>query len=77
MNFLTSGANTQHAPIFDFLGSYFPSWIVCFLVGVVFTFLAHWVFVKAKLVRHLWPLPVVYPSLVCLVTFAAWLTFFK
>jgi hypothetical protein len=46
-------------------------------VGVVFTFLAHWVFVKAKLVRHLWPLPVVYPSLVCLVTFAAWLTFFK
>lgn len=77
MNFNQLRPGGANAPVFDLLGSYFPSWIVCFLVGVAVTFVAHALFVKIKLVRHLWPLPVVYPSLVCLITFAAWLTFFK
>lgn len=65
------------APVFNLLGSYFPSWIVCFLAGLVVTFLSHLVFVKARFVRYLWPLPVVYPGLVSLVTFGMWLTFFR
>jgi hypothetical protein len=66
----------HHAPAFELLGSYFPSWLVCFLVGVAVSFLAHWIFVKTRLVSHLWPLPLVYPCLVSLVTFVTWLTFF-
>jgi hypothetical protein len=76
VNPLTFQANFEHAPAFDLLGSYFPSWILCFAVGVVVTFLAHAIFMKTKFVRYLWPLPLLYPSLVCLVTFATWLAFF-
>ena len=66
----------EHAPAFDLLGSYFPSWLLCFGVGLIVTLLVHAMLVKIKWVRYLWPLPLVSPSLVCLVTFGAWLKFF-
>ncbi len=66
-----------HAPAFNLLGSYFPSWIICFVAGVFTTFITHVTFLRINFTRQLWPLPIVYPALTCLVTFALWLTFFS
>ena len=75
MNSFTAGAH-RHAPTFDILGSYFPSWLICFFAASAITLLAHWIFSRTRLEQYLWPLPLVYPSLVCAVTCFAWLTFF-
>jgi len=39
--------------------------------------LTHLAFLRVNFTRQLWPLPVVYPALTCMVTFALWLTFFS
>ena len=77
MNLAALLTGYDHAPAFNILGSYFPSWIACFVIGVLVTFLAHLLFTRINFVRQLWPLPVVYPALTCLVTFALWLTLFS
>lgn len=69
--------NTHYAPLFNLLGSYFPSWILCFASGVTATLLIHALFVRIRLVRQLWPLPVVYPALTCLITCGLWLLLFS
>lgn len=71
-----TGAWTR-APIFNLLGSYFPAWILCFVVGVTVALLAHYLFVRVDLVRYLWPLSIVYPALTCLVACGLWLLCFR
>lgn len=70
-------AGCEHAPAFNLLGSYFPSWILCFTAGVLVTVLAHAFFTRINFVRQLWPLPIVYPALTSLVAFGAWLSLFS
>lgn len=67
----------EHAPAFNLLGSYFPSWILCFAAGVLVTLLAHACFSRINFTRQLWPLPIVYPALTCLVAFGTWLVLFR
>jgi YtcA family len=64
----------SRAPSFDIIGSFFPAWLVCLVVGIVLTALIGW------LLRFL-QIPVAvptltYPSLAALFTFALWLIFF-
>jgi YtcA-like protein len=61
------------APSRNILGSYFPSWMVCALVGLVAALVARAVFSATGLLEEL-PAPlVVLLALACAVDFAVWL----
>ena len=69
---LLSGCS--RAPSVDVLGSFFPAWMVCFVVAIVLTALARLALLRLR-VKTALPL-LVYPSLAALFTFALWLIFF-
>jgi hypothetical protein len=63
------------APSFDVLGSFFPAWLVCLALGVVFTAAARWLLSRIHIVIAL---PVLtYPSLAALFSFGLWLALFR
>jgi YtcA family len=65
------------APSFNILGSFFPSWILCGVIGIVLTVLVRVFFVRTKLEQGLTPLIVVYPCIALFFTFTTWLVFFS
>jgi hypothetical protein len=63
------------APSFDILGSFFPAWIVCLVLGLMLTIGVRWLFSHARIILAV---PILtYPSLTLLFTLALWLTFFR
>lgn len=72
---LTAGCS--RAPSFNLLGSFFPSWIVCGLIGILLTVAMRWFFVRVKFEQELSPLILVYPCLTAFFTFTLWLLFFN
>jgi YtcA family len=71
-------AGCSRAPSFNILGSFFPSWILCGVLGIVLASLVRVFFVRIKLEEHLWwPLVLIYPSLTLFFTFTIWLLFFS
>jgi hypothetical protein len=67
-------AGCSRAPAVDILGSFFPAWLVCFVVAIALTAI-----VRLALLRlHVQlALPIlVYPGIVALFTFTLWLIFF-
>jgi len=65
------------APSFNILGSFFPSWILCGVIGIVLTVVVRVFLVRAKLEPELKPLIVVYPCIALFFTFTTWLLFFS
>jgi hypothetical protein len=62
------------APSVDVIGSFFPAWLVCFIVAIVLTSLVRWTLSRLQMKVEL---PVLlYPSLTAFFTFALWLVFF-
>ena len=66
---LAGCGSADHAPTVDVLGSYFPAWIVCIVLGLALTLITRQIFIASKLNIHLHPLAVVYP---CLMIFTRW-----
>jgi heme/copper-type cytochrome/quinol oxidase subunit 4 len=64
----------SRAPSVEVLGSFFPAWLVCFIVAIVLTALAHLLMMRLRLKVAL-PM-LAYPGLAALLTFALWLMFF-
>jgi hypothetical protein len=65
----------SRAPSFDILGSFFPAWLVCLVLGLLLTVLARQLILLAHIVLAI---PVLtYPSMTVLFTFAIWLAFFQ
>jgi hypothetical protein len=63
------------APSFDILGSFFPAWLVCLVLGLLLTVAARWLLLHLHIVIAF---PIfTYPSLTALFTFALWLAFFR
>jgi YtcA family len=63
------------APSFDVLGSFFPAWLVCLALGLVFTAVARWLLLRLPVVIAF---PVLtWPSLAALFSFALWLALFR
>ena len=61
------------APSRNILGSYFPSWMVCALVGIALALVARAIFKASGLLEEL-PVPfVVMLAIACAGTFAMWL----
>jgi hypothetical protein len=73
---LASGCS--RAPTFNILGSFFPAWILCGIVGILLASVTRWYFVRIKLEDQLLvPLILVYPCLTAFFTFTLWLVFFS
>jgi formate hydrogenlyase subunit 4 len=67
-------AGCSRAPSVEVLGSFFPAWLVCFIVATVLTALVR--FLMARL-RVKVALPILmYLGLAAFFTFALWLVFF-
>jgi hypothetical protein len=67
----------DHSPTVDILGSYFPAWIICIVLGLALTLITRQIFVGLKINSHLRPAPLVYTSTLVLFTLALWLLFFR
>src|SRR5277367_1431224 len=74
---LQFAAGCSRAPTFNILGSFFPSWILCGLLGILLTVVARLGLVRAGIEQQLSPLVVVYPCLTAFFTFTIWLLFFS
>jgi hypothetical protein len=72
---LSSGCSRD--PSLNILGSFFPAWILCGMIGILLTVLVRLVFVRLKFERELWSLGIVYPCLAACFTFTLWLVFFS
>ena len=68
---------TTHSPTLDVLGSYFPAWMVCLILGLVLTSVARQILIGLKLNAHLRPVGLVYLCMMILWTMAVWLICFK
>ncbi len=68
---------TAHSPALDVLGSYFPAWMVCIILGLVLTVITRQLLIGLKLNAHLRPVGLVYLCMMILWTMAAWLVCFK
>ena len=67
-------AGCSRAPSFDVLGSFFPAWLLCFIVAIVLTSLVRLALVRLHMKVGL-PI-LVYPSLAAVFTFGLWLICF-
>ena len=67
----------RRAPAFNVLGSYFPAWLFCLLVGALLTAAARVFARKYKLAEALNPPLLMYSCLTAFFTFAIWLIFFR
>ncbi len=74
---ILSTAGCSRAPTFNILGSFFPAWILCGVIGIVLTVLVRLLFVRANFEKELSPLILVYPCLALFFTFSIWLLFFS
>jgi YtcA-like protein len=68
---------SHRSPTIDILGSYFPAWMVCILSGLTLTLIAHWFVQLGNLKPYLGPLPLIYPCLMIIFTFATWILFYQ
>ncbi len=67
----------SRAPSINILGSFFPAWILCGVIGALLAVAVRVLFVRLNFERELSPLIVVYPCLAALFTFSIWLLFFS
>jgi hypothetical protein len=71
------GRSGFHSPTIDVVGSYFPAWMICIIIGLTLTLIARLVLVALKLEAHVRPGAIVYPCLITVFTLAVWLVFFQ
>lgn len=70
-------AGCSRAPSFNILGSFFPAWLLCGIVGITLAVVTRLIFVRTDFEKELSPLIVVYPCLALFYTFTTWLLFFS
>ena len=66
-----------HSPTLDVLGSYFPAWVVCIVIGLALTLITRQIFIGLKINAHLRPIVLVYLCLMVFYTLGIWLLFFQ
>jgi len=64
-------------PYINIVGSFFPSWMLCALIGIGVALLGRWLFVRIGIDPHIGPRKLVYLSLAILVTLVLWMAFFR
>ncbi len=66
-----AGCGGSH--VVDVLGSYFPVWLLCMLLGVAAAFAARSLFLRFRIEPYVGPLPLIYLGVVVLISCLAWL----
>jgi Na+/glutamate symporter len=70
-------AGCGRAPTFNILGSFFPSWLICLVVGIILSAIFNRVFIRLSLDKEiLWPV-ITYPCLALLFACTLWLILFS
>lgn len=69
-------AGCQQAPSFNILGSFFPAWLICFILGALLAAGTRFLLLAVHLEDALSPPIVMYPCLTALFTFGFWLLVF-
>ena len=69
--------SSHHSPTVDILGSYFPAWMVCILIGLTLTFIAQWLIQVLNLKPYVGPAPLIYSCLMIIFTFVTWILFYQ
>jgi len=64
----------SRAPSVDILGSFFPAWLICFVLAIVLTAFVRLALLRLRIKEAL-PI-LLYSSLAVFFTFALWLIFF-
>ena len=64
-------------PQINVIGSFFPSWMLCALIGIVSALLARRLFVRVGLDAYMGPPPLIYGCLALLVTLVLWVWVFR
>jgi YtcA family len=73
----TALTGCSRAPTFNILGSFFPSWLICLVSGILLAAIANRIFARFALDKEiLWPV-VVYPCLALFFACALWLILFS
>lgn len=70
-------AGCERVPSINLLGAYFPSWMLCVLVGIALTLVARRVLAAAGAEPWIGPRGLVYPALALAFTLATWVAFFR
>ena len=70
---LTAGCSQD--PSYDVMGSLFPAWLVCFVLGTLLAVVGRWLLLRAR-IAVVFPV-LVYPCMAAVFTFAIWLIFFQ
>lgn len=65
------------SPTIDVVGSYFPAWLLCIVIGLALTLITRQLLVGLKLNAHVRPAAIVYPCMIILYTLAVWLVIYK
>ncbi len=67
----------RRAPTFNILGSFFPAWLICMIVGIALSFAANRLLVYLKIDKEIvWSI-LVYPCLAMFFACTLWLIFFS
>jgi hypothetical protein len=66
----------MHCPSLNIFGTFFPSWMLCALLGIVAALIAYALLSRTRLGAELKPALLAYSSLALSVTFILWLTLY-
>jgi uncharacterized membrane protein len=70
-------AGCGRAPSFNILGSFFPAWLICMIVGIVLAAIVNWILTALKHEKLIsWGI-LVYPCLAAFFASSLWLIFFS
>jgi hypothetical protein len=64
-------------PQINIIGSFFPSWMLCALIGIVAALLGRRFLIRTGIDPYVGPPALVYPSLAIFVTLVLWVAFFR
>jgi hypothetical protein len=64
-------------PQINIIGSFFPSWMLCVLIGIVAALLVRLLLVRTGVDPYVGPRALVYSSLAIFVTLVLWVAFFR
>ena len=64
-------------PQLNLFGSFFPSWMLCALIGIVVAEIGRRILVRLGIDPYVGPRALVYPSLALLVTLVLWVSLFR
>jgi protein AaeX len=73
--FLSGGC--AYSPTVDVLGSYFPAWMACIIIGLVLTLIVRLLLIGSGIYPYLRYKTLVFPGMLIFFTLAVWLAFFK